>query len=105
MSLKIGAGAYKEVDVASASTTDLSASTAIKQRITGTTTITSLGTGTHKWRIVRFAGVLTLTYNATSLILPGAASITTAADDTAMFMSDSSGNWRCYFYQRAATAP
>jgi len=105
MSLKFGAGNYKQVDVASAATTDLNASTAVKQRITGTTTITSLGTGAHKLRFVLFAGVLTLTHNSTSLILPGGADITTAAGDTAIFMSDASGNWRCWDYQRAATAP
>lgn len=69
--------------------------------ITGTTTVTSLGTvasGTQ--RVVRFTGALTLTHNGTSLLLPGAANITTAANDTAGFVSLGSGNWKCLWYQR-----
>lgn len=91
-------------DLASASTADLSTVAGINVRITGTTTITALGTspsGTYKR--LRFAGALTFTYNATSLILPGAASITTAADDCADMVSLGSGNWICTGYQRAAS--
>jgi hypothetical protein len=51
---------------------------------------------------VRFAAALTLTHNATSLILPGAANITTAAGDVGIFTSDGSGNWRCINYETAA---
>jgi hypothetical protein len=51
---------------------------------------------------LRFAGILILTYNATSLILPTAANITTAAGDTAIFISEGSGNWRCVDYVRAS---
>lgn len=74
--------------------------------ITGTTTITAFGTikaGTIKY--LKFADALTLTHNATSLILPGAANITTAAGDTAIVVSEGSGNWRCLAYQRAAHSP
>ena len=52
-------------------------------------------------RVVQFSGALTLTHNATSLILPGGASITTAAGDVAYFVSLGSGNWRCTGYQKA----
>jgi hypothetical protein len=55
-------------------------------------------------RFVAFDGVLTLTYNATSLILPTAASITTEAGDAALFVSEGSGNWRCLGYWRASGA-
>ena len=44
---------------------------------------------------MRFDGILTLTHNATSLILPGAANIVTSASDVAIFVSFGSGNWRC----------
>jgi len=44
---------------------------------------------------------LTLTYNATSLILPGAANITTAAGDTALVTCLASGDYRV-IYQYAA---
>lgn len=90
---------YKGADIASAATTDIGAATGNYVDITGTTTITALGTiqaGTR--RIVRFTGALTLTHNATSLILPTGANITTTAGDTAEFVSLGSGNWRCVQY-------
>src|SRR5262245_45564453 len=95
----------QSVQVASAATTDIGAINGSMIEITGTTTITSLGTSTHKLRIVRFSGVLTLTHNATTLILPGGANITTAAGATATFVSDSSGNWRCWSYMGASVGP
>jgi hypothetical protein len=51
-----------------------------------------------------FSGALILTHNATSLILPTGANITTAAGDTAVFLSLGSGNWRCVEYMRASGA-
>jgi len=93
------------VDVASATTTDIGAAASNLVRITGTTTITGLGTaaaGVARW--VRFAGALTLTHNATSLILPYGASITTEAGATALFVSEGAGNWRCYWYQPATSS-
>lgn len=92
-------------DIASATTTDIGAATGNYVNVTGTTTITGLGTvqaGTR--RIVNFTGALTLTHNATSLILPTAANITTAAGDTAVFVSLGSGNWKCVSYDRASGA-
>jgi hypothetical protein len=96
---------FGATDVASAATCDIGAAATQTVRITGTTTITSLGTVANAYRMVRFAGALTLTHNATSLILPGGANIVTAANDTAEFISDASGNWRCTSYQRAAGIP
>ena len=85
--------------IASASTTDLSTVSTIEGTITGTTTITALGTAAAGTiRSVYFAGILTLTHNATSLILPTGANITTAALDRATFVSLGSGNWRCVYY-------
>lgn len=93
-------------DLASATTTELDSVTSDNVRITGTTTITSLGTATNGLRrTLRFAGALVLTHNGTSLILPGAANITTAADDTAEFASLGSGNWICVSYKRASGLP
>lgn len=92
----------KAADVASASTVTFGDGGYF--HITGTTTITALACTTDKAGRsirVRFAGVLTLTHNATSLILPTGANITTAADDTAEFVSEGSGNFRCLSYQRA----
>jgi len=93
----------KGADIASATTTDIGAATGRYINITGTTTITGLGTKTAGVvRICTFTGALTLTHNATSLILPGAANITTAAGDIAEFISEGSGNWRCVRYQYSA---
>lgn len=92
---------FKGSDIASASTTNIASATGNFVDITGTTTITALGTaqaGTQ--RILRFNGILTLTYNATSLILPTSANITTANGDIAGFVSLGSGNWKCFLYQR-----
>jgi hypothetical protein len=88
--------------IASAATTDIGAAAGNFVHVTGTTTITALGTvqaGTR--RVVTFDGALTLTHNATSLILPSGANITTAANDCAAFISEGSGNWRCVAYQKA----
>jgi len=93
----------KGADIASATTTDIGAATGNFVHVTGTTTITGLGTiqaGTE--RTVEFTGILILTHNGTSLILPTGANITTAAGDTAIFRSEGSGNWRCISYQRAS---
>jgi len=56
------------------------------------------------FRIVRFTGALTLTHNASNLILPSAANITTEANDTAGFVSLGLGNWKCVWYQRYSGA-
>ena len=93
----------KGADIASGSTTDLSAATGIYLNITGTTTINSFGTvAAGALRQLTFTGILTITYNATSMILPGAANITTAVGDTATFRSLGGGNWRCVDYLRAS---
>lgn len=92
-------------NIASATTTDIGAATGVSVTITGTTTITGLGTKAAGCiRCVTFSGALILTYNATSLILPTSASITTAAGDTAIFQSLGSGNWKCLAYTRASGA-
>ena len=94
-----------EATVASAATADLGATSSLKVQITGTTTIASFGTKIHKLRFVRFAGALTLTHNATSLVLLGGASRVTAAGDVGIYTSDASGNWRERGYLRAASDP
>lgn len=92
----------KGTSIASAATTDIGAATGRFVHITGTTTITALGTKTAGVeRELVFDGALILTHNGTSLILPGAANITTAAGDTAIFVSEGSGNWRCVVFQKA----
>jgi hypothetical protein len=87
---------------ASAATCDIGSVPEYRVKVTGTTTITSFGAGTNKRKLLRFTDALTLTHNATSLILPGAADLVTAAGDVAEFVSDASGNWRCTNYERAS---
>lgn len=92
--------------IASGTTTDLSTVKGMYVSVTGTSTITSFGTAKAGWmKYLRFTGVATITYNATSMILPEAASITTQAGDFALFVSEGSGNWRCLQYARASTQP
>ena len=93
-------------DIASASATDIGAATGQYVKVTGTTTITALGTvnaGTTRW--VEFTGALTLTHNGTSLKLPSSANITTANGDVACFVSLGSGNWKCLGYWPVSGKP
>ncbi|MBY2997821.1 hypothetical protein [Rhizobium leguminosarum] len=90
--------------VASAATTDIGAVTSENVTVTGTTTITSFGTaaaGTTR-RLV-FSGILTLTRNATSLILPQGGNVVTAVGDSLEAVSLGSGNWRVTSYMRVGT--
>lgn len=99
-------GDAKASDVASATTTDIGAAAGRIVDVTGTTTITGFGTvAAGVWRIVRFTGALTLTHNATSLILPGSANITTTAGDCAIAVSLGSGNWVVTHYQVKGAVP
>jgi hypothetical protein len=74
--------------------------------VTGTTTVTSIdSTAVGNVIKLHFDAALTLTHNATSLVLPGGANITTAAGDEAEFIEYSSGNYRCTSYTAASGAP
>jgi hypothetical protein len=89
--------------IASASTTDLSGGNGDYYTVTGTATITDLGTAdAGVRRILTFESTPTLQHNGTSLILPGADDIICAAGDMAEFVSEGSGNWRCLWYTRAS---
>ena len=92
----------KSANLASAATTDLSTTTGNFVDITGTVTITAFGSvAAGASRVLRFTGILTLTHNATSLILPSGANIQTAVGDVAHMRSLGSGNWICVSYMRA----
>lgn len=97
-----------QTNLASATTTDLGTVASQNVQITGTTTITGLGSSAHinaPLYLVKFAGALTLTDNATSLILPGAANIVTASGDAGLFEYLGSGNWKCQGYFPASGLP
>ena len=98
-----------QATVASATTTDLGLVGSTNVLITGTTTINSFGTNAslaNPVYLIQFSGALTLTYNATSMILPGGANITTAAGDSAMVevINAVSGYWRMLAYFSAAAS-
>jgi hypothetical protein len=81
----------KGAAVASASTTDIwTNADGNLLHVTGTTTITNLGTAQQAGirRTVIFDGALILTYNASTLVLPGATNATVAAGDVWEFIAD-----------------
>ncbi len=97
-----------ETTIASATTTDIGSSNGNLVNITGTTTITGLGSSAVTANPIyktRFTGALLLTHNGTSLIMPGAANYTTAAGDTFEWKYEGSGNWRCIGYCLASGKP
>jgi hypothetical protein len=88
-----------------AATVDLGAVATHNVNITGAATISAFGSSAstaYPIYYLTFVGVNTLTYNATSMILPGAADIATAAGDTAVAQYLGSGNWKVWSYQRAS---
>lgn len=96
------------IGLSSAGTTDLGTVPTHLVNITGVVTITSFGsTASTTYPVYRltFSGSLTLTHNGTSLILPGAANIQTAANDTAVALYLGSGNWQVVEYTPAALPP
>ena len=71
--------------------------------VTGTTTITSFQSiGIGSFITLQFDAILTLTHDATDLILPGGANITTAAGDHFTFIEYASGDYRCIAYALAS---
>jgi hypothetical protein len=86
---------------ATSGTTDLALANGNFVHITGTGSISinSFGTLPAGSRFVLCFDIpVTLVYNATSLIIPGAANVTTAAGDCIMLISEGSGNWRVISY-------
>jgi hypothetical protein len=91
--------------IASAATTDLSTVGSQNVTVTGTTTITAFGTApAGTFRRLVFSGILTLTHNATSLILPQGGNVVTAAGDSLEAVSLGSGNWRVTSYTRVGSS-
>lgn len=90
-------------NIASAATTDLGTLPSHNANVTGNVTITSFGSTantTYPYYRITFAGGLTLTHNATSLILPGQANIVTATNDAAEAIFLGSGNWLITSYTK-----
>lgn len=95
--------------IASAATTDLGSADSHYVQVTGTDTITSLGTGTARdFVMVEFTAACTLTHHAANLILPAAVDRVTAAGDRAIFVrrgAAASAQWICLVYQCADGLP
>lgn len=93
-----------ELSIASAATCAIGGVKSNRVLITGTTTINSFGSSTvGVFRYLRFAGALTLTYNATNMILPGGTSILTGVGDTMLAVCEgAAGAWRVLWHQRAS---
>ena len=96
----------KGTAIASATTTDIWAATGNFVHITGTTTITGFGTAPQAgaWRMVVFDGALTLTHGASAIVLPGSASITTAANDMALVFADTTTKHLVAYFKADGTA-
>ena len=93
------------VDVASAPAVDLGTVHSNLVNVTGATTIVAFGIAANGvWRLVRFAGALTLMHGA-SLALPTGANIATATGDWALFVSRGEGTWHCAGYTRMDGTP
>jgi len=75
--------------------------------VTGTSTITSINTTGFLGTIIKlhFDGILTLTHNATDLILLGGDDIITSAGDEAEFIEYASGDYRLLNYQTSSGVP
>ena len=92
-------------DIASASTVDIGGQNTNFLNVTGTTTITSLGTNYKGPRFLIFSGILTLTHNSSTLNLPSGGNITTAAGDSCIAIPHATAGvtdgWKIISYQRA----
>jgi hypothetical protein len=93
-------------DIASAAAINLPVASGDYVRVTGTTNISSLGDGVAGLvRTVEFTGILSLIYNSSNLILPGAVNMVTAPNDVSIFRCRGGNSWICISYQTAAGAP
>lgn len=88
-------------DIATAGTVNLNAATGDYVTLTGTTTITAITLAEGQQRMIKAAGIFILT-NGASLIIPGAANITTAAGDVFVVRGEASGVVRVVSYVRAS---
>lgn len=95
----------KGTNLASAGTVSIGTSTTGDYiHITGTSTITAFDTiDAGIIRVLCFDGALTITHNATTLIMPDAINYKTQAGDVLAFISEGSGNWRCLYQSRKQT--
>lgn len=106
-SVGIDVATRKGSAVLSAATTNIWGISGDYVHVTSTNTITSLGTAPYAGaqRTVIFDGILTLTHNATTLVLPGGVNITTAANDRMVVRADTTANMMVVQYTRSIATP
>lgn len=94
---------YRGSNISSGSTTTLDVPGDFFQ-ITGTSTISNFGTASRIGieKTVYFASSLTITHNATNLILPSGENINTVSGDRAVFRSMGDSKWMCIQYTRGS---
>lgn len=97
-------GLTQGTDVVSANPLVLNTTTGWLVDVTGITSFSAVTLDQGQVRLCRFTGVLTITHGA-SLVLPGAANITTAAGDYAIFAGYSGSVVRCLGYTKANGNP
>ncbi len=97
-------GGGEPVSLLADDTTDLGSVPQTVITITGGGPIFSFGTSTPAGviKVLQFNGATTVIYDASTLILPGAADITTAAGDVAIAVALGAGNWQVLFFQSTA---
>lgn len=103
--LKMNGAAFNEsvgASIASASTINLTTATGNLVHITGSTQINAVTIGAGMCRTVIFDGALALAHHATNNNLPGAANITTAAGDRAVYWGDGTTSY-CTSYTTASS--
>lgn len=81
----------KGADITVAATLDLTAATGDFVDVNGAGTVTAITLASGKEAVVRFTGAVTITHNASTLILPGAANYVTVAGDVLVFRGLSAG--------------
>jgi hypothetical protein len=97
---------YIGANISSAATTDLNTVAGNRADVLGTATITSFGINAPSGtiRILRFQGALTITYNASTLILFGGVNFITKAGDILTFQKEAAAGvdgWRLIDVQTA----
>lgn len=94
---------FKGSNISSGATTTLDVPGDFFQ-ITGTSNISSFGTASRIGieKTVYFASSLTITHNATNLILPSGENINTVSGDRAVFRSMGDSKWMCVQYTRGS---
>lgn len=89
------------VGLASATTVNIGFAAALNVIISGSTTITSFDAaqeGTLRWIV--FNGAMLIGHSNDAIVLPGAANITTAFGDAALFKCTGGARWICLSYMR-----